>query len=53
MDVVGSNRGGVVHGGTYTGNLVALSAAHATLKILSDTDALDTVNRVGNQIQDL
>ena len=38
MDVVGSNRGGVVH---------------ATLKILSDTDALDTVNRVGNQIQDL
>ena len=53
MDVVGSNRGGVVHGGTYTGNLVALSAAHATLKIFSDTDALDTVNRVGNQIQDL
>ena len=53
MDVVGSNRGGVVHGGTYTGNLVALSAAHATLKILSDTDALDTINRVGSQIQDL
>ena len=53
MDVVGSNRGGVVHGGTYTGNLVALSAAHATLKILSDTDALNTVNHVGNQIQDL
>ena len=53
MDVVGSNRGGVVHGGTYTGNLVALSAAHATLKILSDTDALNTVNRVVNQIQDL
>ena len=53
MDVVGSNRGGVVHGGTYTGNLVALSAAHATLKILSNTDALKTVNRVGNQIQDL
>ena len=53
MDVVGSYRGGVVHGGTYTGNLVALSAAHATLKILSDTDALDTVNRVGTQIRDL
>ena len=53
MDVVGSNRGGVVHGGTYTGNLVALSAAHATLKILSDTDALNIVNRVGNQIKDL
>ncbi len=53
MDVVGSNRGGVVHGGTYTGNLVALSAAHATLKILSDTDALDTVNRVGTLIRDV
>ena len=53
MDVVGSNRGGVVHGGTYTANLVALSAAHATLKILSDTDALDTINRVGTQIRDL
>jgi glutamate-1-semialdehyde 2,1-aminomutase len=53
MDVVGSNRGGVVHGGTYTGNLVALSAAHATLKILSDTDALHTVDRVGTQIRDV
>ena len=53
MDVVGSFRGGVVHGGTYTGNLVALSAAHATLKILTHTDALKTIDRVGNQIQAL
>ena len=30
MDVVGSHKGGVVHGGTYTANLIALSAAHAT-----------------------
>jgi len=53
MDVVGSHPGGVVHGGTYTANLVALSAAHATLKILAETDALKTVDRVGTQIRDL
>jgi len=51
MDVVGSYKGGVVHGGTYTANLVALSAAHATLKILSDTDALKTVDDMGERIQ--
>ncbi len=53
MDVVGSHAGGVVHGGTYTANLVALSAAHATLKILSDTDALQTADKVGAQIREL
>lgn len=53
MNVVGSNKGGVVHGGTYTANLVALSAAHATLKILDQTDALATINRVGNDIREL
>ena len=45
MDVMGSG-GGVVHGGTYTANLVALSAANATLDILANTDALETVDRV-------
>jgi glutamate-1-semialdehyde 2,1-aminomutase len=53
MDVVGSGPGRVVHGGTYTANLVALSAAHATLKILSDTDALQTVNQTGEKLQAL
>lgn len=53
MDVVGSHPGGVVHGGTYTANLVALSAAHATLKILTDTNAHQTIQRVGMQIQTL
>ncbi len=53
MDVVGAFRGGVVHGGTYTGNLVALSAAHETLRILTETDALQTIDRVGLQIQEL
>jgi glutamate-1-semialdehyde 2,1-aminomutase len=51
MDVVGSHAGGVVHGGTYTANLVALSAAHATLKILTETNAQQTINHAGEQIQ--
>jgi glutamate-1-semialdehyde 2,1-aminomutase len=51
MKVVGSHKGGVVHGGTYTANLVALSAAHATLDILSHTNALETAHRVGGEIQ--
>ncbi len=53
MDVVGSHKGGVVHGGTYTGNLVALSAAQATLRILDETDALATIDRVGTEIRAL
>jgi len=51
MDVVGSHSGGVVHGGTYTANLVALSAAHATLKILAETNAQQTIDNAGQQIQ--
>lgn len=53
MDVVGSHANGVVHGGTYTANMVALSAAHATLDILSHTDALKTVDQIGCRIQAL
>ena len=53
MDCVGATKGMVVHGGTYTANLVALSAAHETLRILTHTDALKTVDRVGEQIQTL
>ncbi len=53
MDAVGSNKGAVVHGGTYTANLVALSAAHETLNILTNTSAVATVDRVGVQIQEL
>ena len=52
MDVIGAG-GGVVHGGTYTANMVALSAAKATLEVLADTDALDTVARVGAEIRDV
>lgn len=53
MRVVGSHKGGVVHGGTYTANLVALSAAHETLNILTHTPALETAHRVGAQIQEV
>lgn len=53
MDVVGANAGAVVHGGTYTANLVGLSAAHCTLDILTQTDALQTVHDVGERVRDL
>jgi len=51
MDMIGSHQGGVVHGGTYTANLVGISAAHKTLDILANTNALDTVNKTGEQIK--
>ena len=51
MDVVGSHPGGVVHGGTYTANMIAISAAHATLDVLTHTDAMSTIDRVGNDIR--
>ena len=53
MNVVGSHQGGVVHGGTYTANLVGLSAAHATLRVLNDTPALETIQAVGSRIRDV
>jgi glutamate-1-semialdehyde 2,1-aminomutase len=51
MDTISFAENGVTHGGTYTANMVALSAAKATLTLLKDTDALATVNRVGREIQ--
>ena len=53
MDIVGAHTGGVVHGGTYTANLIGLSAAHATLDILTNTNALETVNGCGKRVRDL
>jgi glutamate-1-semialdehyde 2,1-aminomutase len=41
----------VSHGGTYAGNRVAAAAAVATLKIIRDTPALDTIKAVGTAIQ--
>ena len=51
MDIVGSHSGGVVHGGTYTANLIGISAAHKTLEILANTNALETVNKTGDRIK--
>ena len=42
----------VSHGGTYAGNRVAAAAASKTLSILRDTDALETIHRTGQAIQD-
>jgi glutamate-1-semialdehyde 2,1-aminomutase len=41
----------VSHGGTYAGNRVAAAAAVKTLEILRDTPALDTVCRIGEEVQ--
>jgi len=51
MDIIKFGADGVTHGGTYTANLLSLSAAKATLTVLSETDALATVNKVGAAIQ--
>ncbi len=51
MDVINADKKGVVHGGTYTANMIALSAAKATLTVLSETDVFDTINKAGADIQ--
>jgi glutamate-1-semialdehyde 2,1-aminomutase len=42
----------VSHGGTYAGNRVAAAAAVATLGIIKDTNALETIHATGRTIQD-
>jgi glutamate-1-semialdehyde 2,1-aminomutase len=41
----------VSHGGTYAGNRIAAAAAVATLQILKDTNALETIHATGRTIQ--
>lgn len=53
MDKISFGKNGVTHGGTYTANLIALSAAKATLSVLKNTDALDTINATGQKIQQI
>jgi glutamate-1-semialdehyde 2,1-aminomutase len=53
MDKISFENTGVTHGGTYTANMIALSAAKATLTVLAETDALATIDRVGAQIQQI
>lgn len=52
MDIISFGKNGVTHGGTYTANMIALSAAKATLTILHETNAYETINNVGAAIQD-
>jgi glutamate-1-semialdehyde 2,1-aminomutase len=42
---------GVVHGGTFTGHSVSLSAAKKTLEILDETDALKNIESYGRRLQ--
>jgi glutamate-1-semialdehyde 2,1-aminomutase len=42
---------GVVHGGTFTGHSVSLSAANRTLQILDETDVLASIERYGKSLQ--
>jgi glutamate-1-semialdehyde 2,1-aminomutase len=42
---------GVVHGGTFTGHSVSLSAANRTLQILDETDVLANIERYGKSLQ--
>ena len=53
MDSVGNHAGGVVHGGTYTGNLVALRAANACLDVITNTAALQAADEAGNKCMQL
>jgi glutamate-1-semialdehyde 2,1-aminomutase len=53
MDVISIDQHGVVHGGTYTANLIAISAAQATIDVLADTPALQTVAEVGEKIKSI
>ena len=42
---------GVVHGGTFTGHSVSLSAANRTLQILDETAALEDIAAYGKRLQ--
>jgi glutamate-1-semialdehyde 2,1-aminomutase len=43
--------GDVSHGGTYAGNRIAAAAAVATLTILNETNALETIRQTGEAMQ--
>jgi glutamate-1-semialdehyde 2,1-aminomutase len=47
MDVLAEK---VVQGGTYTANTMSLAAAKATLEIISQTDAIDTIKSTGTAL---
>jgi glutamate-1-semialdehyde 2,1-aminomutase len=50
-DLMSQIGNGVSHGGTYVGNRLSMAAANATLDILMNTDALETVAQNGRKLQ--
>ena len=50
-DIMRTVGDGVVHGGTFTGHSVSLSAANRTLQILEETDALANIADYGRRLQ--
>ena len=50
-DIMRKVGDGVVHGGTFTGHSVSLSAANATLQILHETDALRSIEQYGTDLR--
>jgi len=48
MDIIGQ---GVAHGGTYTGNVVGVAAANATLSLLQDRPILAEIAARGRRLQ--
>lgn len=50
-DIMRKVGDGVLHGGTFTGHSVSLSAARETLEILDETDALETLKNYGQRLQ--
>ena len=53
MDKIHFGEGGVTHGGTYTANLVGIAAAKATLTVLKETEALKTIEHMGEKIKEV
>jgi glutamate-1-semialdehyde 2,1-aminomutase len=50
-DIMRKFGDGVVHGGTFTAHSVSLAAAARTLEILDETDALQTIESYGLDLQ--
>ncbi len=50
-DIMRKVGDGVAHGGTYTCHSVSLAAAQKTLEILDETDALETIEGYGRNLQ--
>jgi len=51
-DIMRQCGDGVVHGGTFTAHAVSLSAAAATLDILENTTALETIADYGTELRE-